>query len=271
MVPGLSQEEAALGLALGARRRAAKVPLKQLSIATQLSQSHLSRFLKGERPAAWEAAERIAAEIGMDPADLLRAGRRLPDAVQAALADPDIAHALMGEDYRLPAETGLLLRRASIAQLIERTHAEPGRRELPDPEQLLQARGYRIEREAEVRAPRILVDRLLLRVADGHEASIRFQLAHALGHLELEGSIECDFKRRVDTEADANTFAAYFLVRQRRLEAELAPARRFNLWEEGGVGALVTDVAVRLQVPEWVVAFRLGEGAMLGSAAGVAG
>lgn len=207
----------------------------------------------------------------MDPAELMRVGRRLPDMVLAALADPALAHALIGQDYRLPGATVVLLRRATIAQLVERAYALPGRRDLPNPEKLLEQRGYTIEREPESRPPRIQVDRLLITVAGSDEPSIRFQLAHAIGHLELEGSIECDFKRRGDPEADATAFAAYFLVRERRLQAELAPADRFNLWEEGGVGALITDVAVRLQVPEWIVAFRLAEGSMLGSVAGVAG
>jgi transcriptional regulator with XRE-family HTH domain len=270
-VRSLTGDEAALGLALGTNRRLRKIPLKQLTAVTNLSPSHLSRFLTGERSASSEAARRIAEEVRMEPTAFIQLSRRLPDGVIAALAEPALAFALMDVDYRLPSSTALVLRRASIAEMIDRTYPDPGRRDLPNPGGILADRGYAIELEADERTPRLSIDRLTVKVAAGGEAAVRFVLAHALGHLDIERQIECDFRRQGGLEADATAFAAHFLVRQRRLDVELALARRYDLWSDGGIGALVTDVAGRLQVPEWLLTFRLGDGIALGSAAGVSG
>jgi transcriptional regulator with XRE-family HTH domain len=266
-VTNLTEQQAALGLALGMRRKMMKVPLKVLSSATDLSPSHLSRFLSGKRSAAPAAAQRIASEVQMLPTDFVWVSGRLPDMVITALVEPAFAYALMDLDYRLPSSTAQVLRRASIAEMIDRIYPDPGRRDLPNPGQILSDRGYAVEVEAGEKAPRLSVDRMAVKVVGSDEAAVRFVLAHTLGHLDIEGRVECDFGRQGSTEADANSFAAYFLVRQRRLELEISLARRIDLWSEGAIGALITDVAGRIQVPEWLLTLRLADGIALGSAA----
>jgi hypothetical protein len=187
--------------------------------------------------------------------------------VISALVEPTFAYALMDLDYRLPSSTAQVLRRASIAEMIDRIYPDPGRRDLPNPGQILSDRGYTVEVEAGEKAPRLSVDRMAMKVAGSGGAAVRFVLAHALGHLDIERSVECDFGRQGGIEADATAFAAYFLVRQRRLDVELSLARRFDLWSEGAIGALVTDVAGRIEVPEWLLTLRLADGIGLGSAA----
>jgi hypothetical protein len=242
---------------------------------TRLSESHLSRFLHGERPVDLDSVERIAEEVGMDAGELVSHTHRLPQAVQPSLADPALAYALIGPDHRLPVSTRLVLRRVSIGRLVQETYQEPGRRELPDPTGALGAQGYGIEAGAGAGWDRVHVeiDGAVVRFASLDVPAVRFQLAHALGHIHLGTAGACNLGRTgSDLEVDANSFASYFLVPPRRLEAELgALPTTFDLWDPDGFGALLRDVASALEVPAWLLARRLSEDGHSALLAGVAG
>jgi transcriptional regulator with XRE-family HTH domain len=268
-----AEQQKEIGQMLRDRRREKDRGLKRLGAVTHRSPGHISRFERGERSLGWTAVEQLAAELDLDPAELIAVAKRIPPAIERALAGPGLAYALVGEGYRLPISTRLVLRRLSIAALVEKSYPPPVRREgLPDPAAALEAKGYRIEHTASSTSLAIELGRSVVKVAPLGDVVLRFELAHALGHVVLDAA-GCDVSAfGSDAEIDATSFASYFLMPTRRLEAELGSSPPgLDMWKAGDLGALLEVVGAGLRVPAWLLARRLGDEGRLPALAGVAG
>lgn len=278
------QQSGNVGKLVRARRKAADLGLKQVRDKLGVSEGHLSRFENGRRTLGWDIAAEVAALFDLDAAELVAAAGRVPPAVAGALAEPRLALALVeleGESYNLPARTRLELRRLSVRALVERGYPPPDRQyDRPDPFSLLKARAFSVEFVgAEWVVPHIEVDlkRKAVKLARGEavdpvttDASVRFQAAHALGHVEM--TTPCAYTDLLGgAEIDATGFAAYFLVPSSRLAATLDRAPRLDPWKADDIGALITFVADYLGAPVWLVARRITEDGVLARRAQVAG
>jgi transcriptional regulator with XRE-family HTH domain len=234
-----------------------------------LSQAHLSRIESGERPAPPALVERLAAALQVDAGPLLERADALPAAVIAALASTDLRLAVGPAE--LPAATRDALRRIHLAELTERLRARvPGSpRDLVDPRRLLGSLGWATEPSGG--APIEFLPGKRVAIADaGDSARHRFLLAHAVGHIALQGDAPwCSPESASDIELDATAVASFLLVPRAELRNFARDeGKRHDLWDPDG-SEFLAAAAVRFAVPVWMVARRLGEDGRLAEIAAV--
>jgi transcriptional regulator with XRE-family HTH domain len=247
--------------------------LKEVARDSGVSISHLSKLENGKRVAVSKRAiGGIASALNIPPAELFAAAAILPREVERQIADPELAYAVM-DGYSLPPGTRVAMRRIHIAALAARANPISSPRERVDPDQLVRREGYESTTDPGL-------DPLDVRIAgkevvcagnadDPDQAGlIRFELAHAYGHIRLGYTRSCNIRETGHpAEQDATAFAAFILAPKAILQAA-AQASRLDVWEDGP-GDFIREIAGRLAAPGWLVARRLGEDGLLALAAGL--
>lgn len=254
------------------RKLAGKV-LKEVARDSGVSISHLSKLENGKRVAVSKRAiGNIASALNIPAGELFTAAAVLPRDVEREIADPSLANAVM-IGYRLPTGTRAALRRMHLGALAGKAQVMGTTRGRAEPEQLLARRGYTWRADAQENPPWIhLGSAEVICAGDAehpdHEAVIRFELAHAFAHLELDAHPRCDIRAMGEpAERDATSYAAFLLAPNTILVAA-AQGSRLEVWEDGP-GDFIREIAGRLGAPAWLVARRLGEEGLLAQAAGV--
>ena len=244
------------------RSRRGKAGLKRLRTITGLSLGHLSRFERGKRSIRWEAVSALVSELDLDPAEVVAAARRLPPWIEDEIAVPGFAYALIEGD-RVPQRTRMALRRFHIAAVVEARFPVGSLRGNVDPTALLASVGRRHDVLEEPEAPYVDIGSGTIKCGRGPDDVIRFQLAHALGHVVLETAV-CNIRNENDeAEMDATAFAAFLLLPGVLLKREVTRTAHLGVWQEQSIGPLVDEVAVRLGAPPWLAARRIAEEGML--------
>lgn len=265
-----------LGRLLRDSRQRRGLTLRDVANHTGISVATLSRLERGERALRdAELLDAVAVASGADASAVFRRAGQVP---------PDSAARLLSADVSRVLEGGLLsnaaweaLRREHLSRLAETLDVPAG--EVPVDIAAVAFEGLALDsREAEGAGwLTFATSELVVLPSDLHQRERRFRLAHGAGHAlaarETGRRPDCRFTSGGRAEAEATFVASMLLMPREELHAELsAVAGSYNLAGTEApmnIASLIEDLAGSFQVPEWVVADRLGRDGLLAWAAGM--
>ena len=262
----------AQGLALARVRSARGLSISEVARRSAISVGHLSRLESGERQPSERVVNQIAVALGIPVHELQHALGVASSQAMAVAADTACAFAFTPE--ALPG-TRQLLRRVHVGAVAEQwrrqsVRAQGGEVRVPvDPAGALRAMGYRLSPSRPGLAVHFAGSNRLEVGCPDEPVRQRFLLAHAAGHIALEGPVSCDLASFSDGELDASAFAAHLLMPRaelRRIVLSLGSA--WNLWSGEGAGMLA-ELAERFAVPLWMAVRRAAEEGFLAELAEV--
>lgn len=265
-----------LGRLLRASRQQRGLTLRAVSHRAGISVTTLSRLERGERALRRpELLDAVAVAAGADVAEAFRLAGMLP---------PDSATKLLGADVSRVLEGGLLgaaaweaLRREHLGRLAEALAVPAGA--VPVDIAAIAFEGLALDsREDEGAGWLSFATAELITLPGGlTERERRFRLAHGAGHAliarESGRRPDCRFAVGGRAEAEASYLASMLLMPREELHAELsAVAGSYDVTGPEApmnIASLIEDLAGAFQVPEWVVADRVGRDGLVAWVAGM--
>jgi transcriptional regulator with XRE-family HTH domain len=237
--------------------------LEETARLAGISAGHLSRLERGERTGlSRKLLAQLTAILAVDPIELYGAAGQLPARIEQALANPDLALALM-DGQSVPFRTRWMLRRRHLSVLAESTFGAPPAGRV-DVDRLLRGRGYTVRSRRDVDG-QLKISRGTVSIMDGPVDRRRLLLGHALAHSVLQREPSCllDMHDRTpeqeDQEAEATALGSCILVPTTTLAVAVRDeSSRYDVWA-GQTGDFLEALAGRFGVPAWVIARRVSE------------